>query len=362
MAKVLRKPQKRSSIAVSVIMTVVFAIGGIAMLSNRNHDQGPETIAIGQLMDDNSQVGSAQKVYMGIQLLDISQIHPADSTWNANFYLWMRWSGDIDPTTDWQIINPGFPAMYITKTYSYTNEKGLPEPFIMASGEKYQFVTVSAQFVNNFDMTMYPIDTQQLEINIESAGYNRSELVYLPDTSAINLHKDFAVDGWTLDNISVFTQLHHYDTSFGLGVGDKADSDYSIFRTTIDLTRPISHAMWKMFLPMFIVFLVALFSLLLNSDRFDVRLALAGSSLLALIFLQMGYTGELPSPSPLVLMDQIYALAYCALILTIGRIIWTADGIVRRSQDPSGHFEGDAMIAIATLIAFFVGVFIVINN
>ena len=360
MAKVLRKPQKRSSILASILATVVVAIGGIAVLSNLNHDLGPETISIGQITDDQSVPETAEKVFVGIQVLDVSQIHPADSTWNANFYLWFRWTGDIDPSTDWQIINPGYPSMYITKNYSYTGKDGLPQPYVMPTGEKYQFVTVSAQFVNNFDMTMYPLDKQQLEVNIESAGYNRDELAYVVDRSSIDTSADFSVDGWTLNKVSVMTELHHYDTTFGLGVLDAADSDYSLFRTTIALTRPISHASWKMLLPMFIVFLVALLSLLINSERFDVRLALAGSSLLALIFLQQGYTGELPSPAPLVLMDQIYALAYCALVLTIGRIIWTADGVIRREQDPAGHFEGDAMIAFATLVAFFVGAYIVV--
>ena len=99
------------------------------------------------------------------------------------------------------------------------------------------------------------------------------------------------------------------------------------------VNRPVSHFLGKLLIPLMVVILAALSALMLKASNFDTRLALTGTGLLTLIFLQQGYSADLPNPVPFVLMDKIYALAYGAVLVTFFRVIWTTDRVHRKEHD-----------------------------
>ena len=99
-----------------------------------------------------------------------------------------------------------------------------------------------------------------------------------------------------------------------------------------------------------VVLLAAITSLFLKAGNFDTRLALTGTGLLTLIFLQQGYTAELPTPVPVVLMDKIYALAYAAVLITFFRVIWTTDRVHRKKEDEELFVHSDRRLAIILFV------------
>lgn len=297
---------------------------------------------------------TAQVVKVGTHILDVYSIDPSNSTWMCNFYIWWKWTGDIDPSLDWTIINSGDPQSHFKETFSYLDAAGNPEPMTMESGEKYQFATVSASLVSNFDYSRFPFDRQSFNIDVESNGYNNQELVYINDSDGATMDSIVSVHGWQIKELSQTNLAHTYDTTFGFAAGEVKESSYSLLRTSFYVDRPITYGLWKLFVPMFVIMLVGLLALFVHSSRFEERLALSGSSLLALIFLQQGYSGNIPDPAPLVLMDKIYALAYLGVLVTISRVIWVTNDLAQERSESNRHFKHDMAYACLIAVTFLI--------
>jgi hypothetical protein len=109
-----------------------------------------------------------------------------------------------------------------------------------------------------------------------------------------------------------------------------------------------------------VVLLAAITALFLKAGNFDTRLALTGTGLLTLIFLQEGYSSELPNPVPVVLMDKIYMLAYASVLITFFRVIWTTDRVHRKRQDEELMVKGDRRLAVTLFVSLLIGIALVV--
>ena len=163
------------------------------------------------------------------------------------------------------------------------------------------------------------------------------------------------VPGWKVRQVVYGAYMHHYNTDFGNIEEGPAFQNYSMVTFDIVVNRPVSHFLGKLLIPLIVVILGALSALMLKAGNFDTRLALAGSGLLTLIFLQQGYSADLPNPVPFVLMDKIYALAYGAVLLTFFRVVWTTDRVHRKAQDEMRYVKGDRILAAALFATLVVG-------
>ena len=334
---------------VKIAAIAVVLICGSFLLSPIFSKQGAPIASVQFATAPASPPASAEVITVGTHILDVYSIDPSDSTWMCNFYIWWKWTGDIDPSLDWAIINSGDPQSHFKQTFSYVDDSGNPQPLIMESGEKYQFATVSASLVGTFDYSRFPFDRQSFNIDIESNGYNNQELTYVNDVNGATMDSIVNVHGWQIKDLNQANLTHTYDSIFGFADSDVKESSYSLLRTSFYVDRPITYGIWKLFIPMFVIMLVGLLALFVHSTRFEERLALSGSSLLALIFLQQGYSGNIPDPAPLVLMDKMYALAYLGVLVTIARVIWVTDDLAQERGDSTRHFKHD--MAYAGLIA-----------
>ena len=90
---------------------------------------------------------------------------------------------------------------------------------------------------------------------------------------------------------------------------------------SIEISRPINFFLWKLLLPLLMVMVAAIAALWIRPHLLDARAALPAAALLSAIFLQKSYSDSLPDLGYLVLMDQIYLIAYPLIILTLVRVI-----------------------------------------
>ena len=89
----------------------------------------------------------------------------------------------------------------------------------------------------------------------------------------------------------------------------------------IGISRPVSYFIWKLLLPLVVVLCGAWIALLLSPALTETRAALPASALLTTVFLQQSYTASLPDTGGLVLLDQIYVVAYVLIVVTLARVI-----------------------------------------
>ena len=257
---------------------------------------------------------SAEIVYYGIEPEQAYDVSPNTDSWALNFYMWFRWKGPDDPSSTTAFDNATNASTRYTVKYSYTNGHGAETPIRVSDGFKYQLLYIQAGFSNNFDLSRYPLDTQGLSIEFENTTYDFRQMVYLPDPQR-SFDQEFAVPDWTTKSITYASYVKHYHTDFGdtdLGV---AYQNWSLGTYTITISRPITHFVAKLLLPLLVVIIAALMTLLLKSEHEISRLALSATALLALFFLQEGYSSDLPPTAPLVLMDKFYVLSYLLVLV-----------------------------------------------
>ena len=301
----------------------------------------------------------SEVVYYGIEPEQAYDVSPNTDSWSLNFYMWFRWKGPDDPSTTTAFDNATNATTHYAIKYSYTNAKGVETPTRLSDGYDYQLLYIQTGFSNNFDLSRYPLDTQGLSIEFENTTYDFHQMVYLPDPGR-SFDQKFAVPDWNTAGIAYASYVKHYHTDFGdsdLGVGY---TNWSLGTYTITISRPLSHFVAKLLLPLIVVMTFALMTLLLKSEHEISRMALSGTALLALFFLQQGYSADLPATAPLVLMDELYVLSYLVVLIVLIRVIWETTQVFHHKRNAGEFASHDRIISMVLALAYATGITLLI--
>jgi hypothetical protein len=267
----------------------------------------------GTLIPVDTPAASATQVKVGFYPVSVYELEMGSNTFYADLYVWLRWTGDIDPVASLEFTN-------MVEEWGKQLEALQEEPKILEDGSKYVIFKVEGRFVQPFNLSSYPLDKQRLSIRIEDSLNTADAITYVIDKEYSGLGSQLQIPGWSLTGWSGQVFHHDYGSSFG---EDGASPMYSVAEFSLHIERPDSYFFWKLLMPLFIVLLAALSALILSPRSIDARTALPGGALLTAIFLQMGYSDGLPELAYLILMDKIYLVAYGMIVLTLVRAIVT---------------------------------------
>jgi hypothetical protein len=256
---------------------------------------------------------SAQVVTIGFYPVSVHQLDIADNTYYIDTYVWLRWKGPIDPTKTIEFVN-------MVEDWNHRRTFLLSKPKTEADGATYQIMRVEGLFAQPFSLSDYPLDRQRLSIKVEDQIHAFDKLVYEFDLENSGLGDLLRIPGWNLDGWKAESLIHDYESNFGQ---ENAFQTYSMAKFSIEISRPANFFLWKLLLPLLMVIVAAVAALLIRPQLLDARAALPAAALLSAIFLQKSYSDSLPDLGYLVLMDQIYLIAYPLIILTLIRVIYT---------------------------------------
>lgn len=271
-----------------------------------------ETVQKGTLHPQEQPPATAQIVKIGFYPVSVHQLDIANSTYYIDTYVWLRWKGEIDPTKTIEFVN-------MVEDWARQLSFLLPKPKREADGSFYQIMRLEGRFNQPFSLSDFPLDQQRLSIKVEDQTYGIDRLAFVIDTKDSGVGDLVRIPGWNLEGWKAETFAHDYQTDFG----DKDTPQvYSMARFSIEISRPVSFFFWKLLLPLFMVIIAAIAALLIRPQLLGERAALPAAALLSAIFLQKSYSDSLPDLGYLVLMDQIYLIAYPLIILTLIRVIY----------------------------------------
>lgn len=264
---------------------------------------------------------SPQQVLTGVYLMNLYDVNLDENSFYADFYIWFKWKGEIDPT--------GFEIVNEVEKWGKTLEPFEDSIITLDGGWKYQGFRVEGRFTHPFLLERFPLDRHPLEIHIEHPDYPADVLAYIPDTTSADVHfrPELLLAGWDILGASLVPGSHSYGTDFGNPDTPAATFSDFIFRFT--LTRPVSYFLLKLLLPLTIVILAAIGALLFFPSYVDARISLPVGSLLTAVFLQQSYTDALPDVGYMVLMDKIYLLAYLLIAAVMLQLIITGNRLSR---------------------------------
>lgn len=287
-----------------------------------------------------------QVVRTGVYLMNLYNLDMDEHSFYADFYIWFKWKGEIDPT-NFEFVN------LIEKWSLASAPSGDGSDSILSDGTQYRIFRVEGRFFHSFTLNRFPLDEHVLDIQIENPEYPVDSLVYLPDTSKTNLRNTLNLIGWETKHCGLESSVHDYGTDFGNS--EENAQKYSTLTYTIQLARPFNYFLLKMLLPLLIVILISIGALILHPAHVDTRSSLPIGGLLTAVFLQQSYSGALPDSGYMVLMDKIYLLSYIIISLVLLQVIRAGNDTA--NQHPEGPIiRRERIRAILYLAIFLMGV------
>lgn len=289
-----------------------------------------------------------QEAKVGFYLMNLYDLNMDEHSFYADFYIWFKWRGDIDPTNiefvnsieKWSMDNASF--------------DGDSTPVVLKDGTKYKIFRKEGRFFHSFSLNRFPLDQHVLDIQIENPEHPADSLIYLPDTGNAMIRNTLNLVGWENKGCRIDTQIHDYGSDFGNP--EENARNYSNLTFNILLARPFSYFLLKMLLPLLVVILVGIGALLLHPEHIDTRSSLPIGALLTAVFLQQSYSDALPDTGYMVLMDKIYLLSYALISLILLQIIRSGNLFAQKKADVALMIRKERLLAIAYLGIFLLGV------
>jgi hypothetical protein len=294
----------------------------------------------------NADATGPLRVTVGLYVVEVHGLDQQQSTFQADFYLWMRWRGERDPTPTIELINT-VERWGLTKTQIYA------EPVALPSGERLQQFHVQGEFFAPLSLEDYPLDKHELRIEIEDSTWSSDRQVYVPDVDQSNISPELPLPGWQITGWNLAEHTYQYETDFG-DISATAP-EYSRADFTLGIERPDSFFRWMLLLPLLIVLLLGCSVLVVHPIYTEVRLAGPATALLSLVFLQQSYTSTLPEVGGLVLLDKIYALAYAVVVGLIATTILTSHWVREDAAHAVRAQRLDRIVAVGLFGAFAMG-------
>lgn len=296
-----------------------------------------------------------QEVLTGVYLMNLYDINLDEHSFYADFYIWFKWKGDIDPT--------GVEFVNMVEKWGMTSEPFEDSIIALAGGWKYQGFRVESRFFHPFVLERFPLDRHALEIHVEHPDYPTDSLVYVPDTTSppVFYRPELTLAGWDVLGVNLLSQAHRYGTDFGNP--DIAAHTFSEFVFRFTLTRPVSYFLLKLLLPLTIVLLSGLGALLFFPSYVDARISLPVGSLLTAVFLQQSYSDALPDVGYMVLMDKIYLLAFGLIAAVMLQLILTGNRLrlfKKKELDLGRLKRRERKMAALYLSVYLVGVLVLV--
>ena len=289
-----------------------------------------------------------QQVKVGVYLMNLYDLNMDEHSFYADFYIWFKWKGDIDPTNI-EFVNS------IEKWSMAYAPSGDGADSLLNDGTNYRIFRVEGRFFHSFLLGNFPLDRHTLDIQIENPEHDADSLIYVPDTKGATIRNTLQLVGWETKGCSLDSGIHDYQTDFGNP--EENAQRYSNLTFTIELSRPLSYFLLKMLLPLIVVMFVSIGALILHPSHIDTRSSLPIGGLLTAVFLQQTYSNALPDTGYMVLMDKIYLLAYMLISLVLLQVIRGGNWLVGSKKLPEARLVAiEKRLAGIYLTVFFLGV------
>jgi hypothetical protein len=247
-------------------------------------------------------------VYTGIDLNRINRLDVRDRSFNADFYLWMRYAED-----DSAVTRIEFPDLLDDAAFRPDGalERGTED------GLTYRLYRIVGNFRTAYDLHDYPFDRQDLRIRFQNNHERRERIAYVIDLFGLGL-----ADGVGQDDPAIFAglQLWHFaglryaleSVSIASTLGkpayfdDQLRVEYPGFGVSVQARRDFRVFIVKTLLPLilltFVVFATLFFPASLNKERTTIPV----TGILASAVLLVSMNNQLPDVGYTVAIESAF--------------------------------------------------------
>ena len=263
--------------------------------------------------------------YVGIDISEISNLDPVAQTFDADFFLWLRYTGDADAE------NVFFPN-------SEDPELRLENPIArsVVNGQQFVMYRVNETFSQPMDFHDYPWDRHDLSLTLQNLLLTEDEIVYVPDRS--NLQEPQAVRLTSATDTSrtfneipswIATRVFYSQESAGIRSGVPSeitgDPEYvtaSKYMAQISFERDVRAFLIKNLLPLVVLVVVTYISLFFSPENASTRIGFSITAILTSSVLLQSVSSNLPDIGYTVAIEWgYYAYLVLAACLVLANIV-----------------------------------------
>lgn len=244
-------------------------------------------------------------VKVGAYVISVHDINFRDKEYTMRFWLWFVY-GNSDFDFSNQLDIP--------------NAKSIDTPEIILdslNGKTWAIMKMKATMKESWNVLDFPFDEQHLSVQIENTLFDNKSLVFKPDVKGSTFDKKEAIDGWKIVNFKVIEKTNDYETGFGDPAPNRNLQNFSSFLIEMDIQRNAWGLFMKIFIGMYIAFLISIISFTIKPSELEPRFGLPVGGLFATVGNKYIIDSILPESSSFTLVDSLHTLTFLGIFSTL---------------------------------------------
>lgn len=235
-------------------------------------------------------------VSAGVYITSIHNIDFKEKEYTISLWLWLKYKNrKFDFLQNLEIPS----AKSVSRSFST----------IDTSGEKvYLLMKLQCVMKDEWKTENFPFDRQNLRFSIENSQFDSKALVFEADTLGNHFDPRFTLRKWHIDSININTGIKVYETAFGDTSIKTPQTKYSNYKVKLQITRNAMGLFWKMFLGMYLAFLIAYMCFYIHTDSIDSRFGLSVGALFAVVGNKYIVDSALPESTTFTLVDTLHGI------------------------------------------------------
>lgn len=287
-----------------------------------------------------AQPSKTDTVKVGVYITSIHDIDFKQKEYTIALWLWMKYRNrDLNFQQNLEVPQ----AKSVEKSFFV----------IDSSGERVSMqMKLQCVMKDNWRIENFPFDRQTLRFSIENSQFDSRSLIFVPDTVGQHFDPRFTLRGWRIDSCLLSTAIRSYETGFGDESLAKPHTEYSAFRVRMSIKRDAAGLFWKMFLGMYIAFLIAYTCFYIHADGMDSRFGLSVGSLFAVIGNKYIIDSSLPESTTFTLVDTLHGLTLFSIFTIITATAYSLVLVKRNQLQKAKRF--DMVTAQVVLVLYLI--------
>jgi hypothetical protein len=260
-------------------------------------------------------------VKVGIYITSIHDIDFKQKEYATTFWLWLKYKN---------------PKLDFVNNLEVSNAKSVEKTFftIDTSGDRISLqMKLQCVLKDSWTIANFPFDHQKIRIILENSQFDASSMVFVPDTAGKSFDPRYTLRGWDIDSCIITTGIRTYQTAFGNEAALKQESEFSVFRVRLSITREAGGLFMKIFMGMYLAFLISYVCFYIHADSMDSRFGLSVGSLFAVVGNKYIVDSSLPDSATFTLVDTLHSITLLFILLVIGANAYSLR-LIKQNQIP----------------------------
>ena len=284
--------------------------------------------------------GNPDTVRTGIYITSIHDIDFKQKEYTVDFWLWLKYKNkEFDFLQNLEIPQ----AKSFIKSFSTTDS---------SDGKIYILMKLQCVMKDSWKIENFPFDRQKLRLSIENSQFDSKSLVFATDTLGQHFDPRFTLSGWKIDSFDISIGTKIYETNFGDPTINIPRTEYSAFKVKIEVKRDAMGLFWKMFLGMYVAFLIAYVCFYIHADGIDSRFGLSVGALFAVIGNKYIIDSSLPESISFTLVDTLHGFTLVFILAVIASTAYSLRLIKKDKIKEANRF--DMIVAQALIISYII--------